>query len=273
MLTRRCEPEMILSMDRLITALALFLTLGTLAADPAPRGPLVDVAMREGRTYNCMLLKMVDGRIDVLMPSGERQSCDLAEVKSIKFLPAGPSPSPSPNSGAGTETAPPNPDPSSGTRLPPDNALDDPEHERGRLSVEEFIRLRHLNQRDRDGRLSEAEESELKKLRERAPMLPRLGKIKTAEEVARTEFSKGRSENYINTLRARLKNAVGDDDAKDAVLALIFAYRQKAMPPARIIEAVKADMDTITSTKVRERAKDKIPDYTEFLKSMRPLKN
>ena len=266
---------------RAIVVPLLFGWLGVDAEElPPPRGPLVDVALRDGRAFNCTLLKMTDGRIEVLMQNGNRESSALSEVKTIRFIPV-------------EETAPRGPRPSlpeptvpkgrAGGATPPPLQIgaDEPEgpneadgaEDRGRLTADDFMRLRQLYQKDRESKLSEAEEEELRKLRERAPTLPRFGKVKTAEENARLASSKGRLEHHNQMLQGRLKNADTDEEARDAILALIFGYRQKGLSNAKISETLKADVDTITNVKIREHAREKLTEYTEFLKTVRPLKN
>ncbi|HYF52409.1 MAG TPA: hypothetical protein VEJ63_23585 [Planctomycetota bacterium] len=249
----------------------LILSLSCVAAfctdSPPPRGPLVDIVLRDGSSYQCMLLQMHEGRMEVVMGDGERRSSELQDVRAIKFLPV-------PKAPQNPRPEPPEKQPAPDPR-PPEKAFDDPEepaepeHPRGGLTPEEMIRLRQLNQKDRDGRISAAEAEELKKLRERGPILPKLGKVKIADENARLEASKGRIENYINTLQSRLKNADTDDDVKDAMLALGMAYRQKSIPGNKIGEMLRADAETIIDPKVRERAKERTQELADFLKNYR----
>jgi hypothetical protein len=226
-------------------------------ADPAPRGPQVEITGKDGKTVACTLLSMAGGNIEVLLPDGKREAAQNSDVKSIRFVPA-PSASAAPPMLTTNQKPADPPD-----KAPNDDRADPGERRSPNWTFDDGERLRRLNVLDREGKISAAEAEELNALRARAPLPPIL-KIRTAEENARQEALKGRLDNYISGLQQKLREARAERDVKDAIVSLSAAYRQKRYSLQKSTDQLKTDIEGIAAPKIREKSLDRFNELLEI---------
>lgn len=211
-----------------------------------PRGPQVEVSLRDGREpFYCFLTGYKDGTVNFQMLAGEVRQERAADVQSIRFM----------------EGPPPD-------RVGPDRPEGRPDRppER-RPGNEDTRRMKELAEKDAATGLSVEELDELYKLRDKAPVFPGdpgpIERRMLAKKFAQREEFKGRIERHISASQQRLKRADSEDEARDLMILLSMAYAQKGMLPGKIRDQLQRDAQLIPDAEIRKKV-ERFTDLPEF---------
>jgi hypothetical protein len=261
---------------------------------PAP-GPFVVVAPRYGRSpYACFLTGIQSGVITVRMLGGEERQEVVSEIASIRFNPEdlpppphermrdfGPG-GPPPRDGGPRDGPPPPP----GEGPPPrDNFRDGPPPKDGprfgprmqggkpRLG-DNVRRLKELQDKEQNEKLTDAELDELQRLRDEGPLFPpntpRWWRVTTARSAARQAAKAGKLDAHIEAMRGRMQNAENVAEATDGLIMLSHAYIQRDGPVfTDIIRKIQTDIAGIRNERVRQDLKDNPPEMMEVLREQK----
>jgi len=145
---------------------------------------------------------------------------------------------------------------------------------KGRPSDATQRRMKELQDKEQNEKLTDGEADELRRLREDGPLFPattpRWWRVATARSAARQAAKTGKLDAHIESMQTRIQNADTVADATDALIMLGHAYIQRDGPVfTEIIKKVQTDIGSIKNERVRQDLKDHPPELMEVLREQK----
>jgi hypothetical protein len=135
-------------------------------------------------------------------------------------------------------------------------------------------RMKELQEKEQNDKLSEGEAEELRHLRDDGPLFPastsRWWRVATARSAARQAAKAGKLDQHIEAMQKKLQGAESAIDASDALIMLSHAYVQRDGPVFNeIIKKLQADIGTIKNDRIRQDTKDHPLEFMEVLREQK----
>jgi hypothetical protein len=94
-------------------------------------------------------------------------------------------------------------------------------------------------------------------------------RIENARSATQLEAAKGRLDDYVGLLQRRLKSATTEDEARDLVWRLVFAYVHKGQG-AKMKELLQSDVANIANAELRQQLTDEPTRIHKWLAMPKP---